>query len=55
MSKIFKVTAEDDRLFFGAETQAEAEQKFTAMMGPVPAEMLSWQEVQELPEGEELL
>lgn len=53
--KIFKVTAEGDQLFFGAETEIEAKQKFADMMGSVPASLLTWEEVAELPEGEELL
>lgn len=55
MSKIFKVEAEGDTMYIGAEDQAGASAQLTEKIGPIPASMLSWSEVPALPDGEELL
>ena len=54
MSKIFKVIAAGDTLHFGAIDQADASAQLTAMCGAIPPAMLTWEELAELPVGEEL-
>jgi hypothetical protein len=55
MEKIFKAEADGDTLYFGAETLEQAEGKLTETWGPIPESMVTWTEVDVLPEGEELL
>ena len=53
MSKTYKVSAMGDVMYFKADDQADAEEQLAALCGEIPAAMLRWQEVAELPEGEE--
>lgn len=55
MSKIFKVEAEGDTMYIGADDQNGARMKLTEAIGQIPESMLSWSEVPTLPDGEELL
>lgn len=52
---IFKVDAEGDTLYIEAETQVDAALQLTQKVGPIPASMLTWTEVDALPDGEVLL
>jgi hypothetical protein len=53
--KIFKVEAQGDTLYINAENEAHANQRLTKFTGPIPRPLLTFTEVKELPEGEELL
>ncbi len=55
MGKIFKVDAQGDTLYINAEDQADASKQLAEKIGNIPASMLSWSEVAELPENEEFL
>lgn len=55
MGRIFKVTAEGDQMFFGASDLESAKTRFKEIMGDVPESLLTWEEVDELPEGETLM
>lgn len=54
--KIFKCEAQDDVLYFEAVNLSEAKQRLhdDPMMGDIPEELLTWTEIDKLPEGEEL-
>ena len=54
VSKTFKVSAMGDQLYFEADTLDEAKQKMKELLfGLAPDAMLTWSEVDSLPEGEE--
>lgn len=53
--KIFKVEAEGDTLYIQAESQKAARKQLHDKIGYVPDGMLTWSEVESLPEGQELL
>jgi len=52
---IYKVTAEGDNLYIEAETLEAAKAKFTHEMGDVPESLLTWTQVDALPDDEEFL
>ena len=52
---IFKIDAQGDTVYVQAATEPEAIDKLTAMMGPIPARLLTITVVKALPKGEELL
>lgn len=52
--KIFKAEAEGDTMYFGAEDLQGARDQFHKLIGDVPSGIVTWSEVDELPEGEEL-
>lgn len=54
--KLFKCEAQGDVLYFKASTQEGARQKLCDLLGEeIPESVLTWTEIEELPEGEELL
>jgi hypothetical protein len=53
--KIFKAEAEGDTIYVEAEDLDLAKNKFTAVMGEMPEGLVTWSEVDSLPEGEELM
>lgn len=53
--RIFKVEAEGDVLYFAAENLEDAKRQFAAMLGPVPAVLLTWTEIEELPDDEDFV
>ena len=53
--KIFKCEAEGDTVYIEATTQAAAQGRLHEVMGPIPANLLTWTEVTALPEGEVFL
>jgi hypothetical protein len=53
--KIFQVSAQGDVVFIQAEDLAAAQARLTEVCGPIPESLTSFQEVGELPEGEEFL
>lgn len=55
MSKIFKVEAEGDTMYFGADDLDGAKKKLNDFIGPIPDSLVKWSEVDEVPDGEEAL
>jgi len=55
MNHIWKVEAEGDVLYIAAGDQAHAQAILFEMIGEMPVSLLHWSEVEQLPEGEELL
>jgi hypothetical protein len=53
--KIFEVEVEDDMIYIQADTQQDAKAKFNEKMGDISVELLTWKEVESLPDGEEFL
>jgi len=53
--KLFKVEAENDTVYFKAKSLEHAKEKFENICGDVPDSIVHWQEINELPEGEEAL
>jgi len=51
----WKVEAQGDVLYFAETTLAEAKSHFTNSMGDVPENLLTWTEIDELPEDFEEL
>lgn len=52
---IFKVEAQGDTLYVEAEDLQSACSKFTECIGVVPTSLCVWQQVDELPDGEEAI
>lgn len=53
--KFFKVEAENDVMYFKAPDLNAAIEKFYNICGDVPDLLLTWTEVSEIPDGEEIL
>ena len=53
MSKTYKVSAMGDVMYFKASDQSDASAQLAALCGDIPTALLQWQEVAELPDGEE--
>lgn len=53
--QIFKVSAMGDQMFIKADSQEEARKHMEEFTGPIPDHLLTWETVDALPEGEELL
>ena len=51
--KTFEATAMGDVIHFEASNQAEADQMLTAMCGHLPSGMVTWKELDSLPDGAE--
>lgn len=49
--KIFKVEAEGDTLYINAGSLTQAKARLLKMVGPIPVHMLTWTEVDALPNG----
>lgn len=54
-SKIFRVEAQGDVLYIGADTEADARFYLEKKIGEMPQHLLKFGETDQLPEGEELL
>ena len=52
---IFKCDAQGDTVYIEAVSEQEAEQILFKKLGRVPRRLLRWSQVEDLPEGEELL
>ena len=52
---IWKVEAEGDTVYVEGATIDEAEEKFRNAFGFIPCKLVKWAEVENLPEGEELI
>ena len=48
---IWKVEAQGDTIYFKEETLKDAERKFKDFFGEVPKKLVTWTEVDELPDG----
>jgi len=55
MPKLFKVTAQGDTVYIKAPTVELAQARLTQVMGEIPADLLSFMEVDSLPAGETFL
>jgi hypothetical protein len=53
--KIFKVEAEGDTMYIQAEDKRAAQTRFTEKIGDIQVELLKWDEVDTLPDGEEFM
>jgi hypothetical protein len=53
--EIWKVEACGDVVYINAENLTGAKVTLKAIMGEIPASLLKWTKVEELPEGEEFL
>ena len=53
--KIWKCSGQGDTLYIQARTQALAKARLFEMMGEIPESLLTWEEVDALPDGEEFL
>lgn len=53
--RIWQVGAENDCVYIEAGDRLEADRIFRANMGDVPTAMLTWTEIDAIPEGEEAL
>lgn len=53
--KIFKVEAQGDTMYMKAEDQQAAERYLFKTVGEIPRSLLTWTEVDKVPEDEELL
>jgi len=54
-TKLFKVEAEGDTVYFKAKSLEHAKEKFENICGYIPDSIVHWEEIDELPEGEEAL
>ena len=52
MNNIYKVEAQGDVLYFQAGDLAHAKEAFREMMGEVPESLLTWTQIDKLPDGE---
>lgn len=52
---IWKVSAAGDNVFIDASDKASAKTKLFSVMGKIPESMLTFMEIDELPEDEEFL
>lgn len=52
---IWKVEAEGDVVYVKGKTVDEAERKFENAFGSIPAALVKWTKVDELPEGESFI
>lgn len=52
MSKIFQCSAMGDSMCFEARSLDEAKDMLTAMCGEIPDDMVTWAELDSLPDGE---
>lgn len=53
--KIFKIEAVDDTIYVESDSKNDAIIRLQEMIGPIPEELLTVTQVDELPAGEELL
>jgi hypothetical protein len=54
--KLFKCEAQGDVLYFNSDTQQGAYNKMCDLLGEeIPQSLLTWTEIETLPEGEEAL
>ena len=52
---IWKVEAQGDTIYFEETTIDEAEEKFRELFGNVPKKLVTWTEIDKLPDGEETI
>lgn len=52
---LFKVEAMGDVMYIEADDKTAAQKQLMDFCGDIPASMLKWSEVEELPDGEEIL
>lgn len=52
---IYKIEADDDKMYIEAESEEGAIQKLFNFTGPIPRKLLTVSTVPKLPKGEELL
>jgi hypothetical protein len=51
----FKVEAQGDTIYIQAPTKADAELKFVEAFGKVPKKLLTWTQIDAIPDGEEAI
>lgn len=55
MAKYFKAEAEGDTIYFEAESQDDAKAQMAEKVGPIPDGIVTWTELDALPEDAELM